>query len=188
MVKHAENSYLNFMRNNPELFPWGSDDDDEDEDRSRSPPGLVMDPASSTTQEAQNFGDGSICYKLPTTSLLAGRVLHHCETVIQKLRMQTGGLQLVIFKIGITHECSRRFQLYKEKGWDRMVVMYQSDELGAIEMLEAALISQHCHLKQCRNVLRGGEGMRDNMFQPKFEPPYFCYCVSARADRPRWVV
>ena len=106
MVKHAENSYLNFMRNNPELFPWGSDDDDEDEDCSRSPPGLVMDPASSTTQEAQNFGDGSICYKLPTTSLLAGRVLHHCETVIQKLRMQTGGLQLVIFKIGITHECS----------------------------------------------------------------------------------
>ena len=115
-------------------------------------------------------------------------LLHHCETVIKKLRMQTGGLQLVIFKIGITHECSRRFQLYKEKGWDRMVVMYQSDELGAIEMLEAALISQHCHLKQCRNVLRGGEGMRDNMFQPKFEPPYFCYCVSARADRPRWVV
>ena len=188
MVKHAENSYLNFMRNNRELFPWGSDTDEED-DRSRSPPpDLVMDPRSSKTQEPEELEDGCIFYMLPTCRLLAGKVLQHCEAVIKKLRMQTGGLELVIFKIGITHECSRRFKLYKEKGWDRMVVMYQSDELGAIEMLEAALISRHCHLKQCRNVLRGGEGMRDNMFQPKFEPPYFCYCVSARADRPRWVV
>ena len=97
MVKHAENSYRNFMRNNPELSPWGTDDDDEDEDRSRSPPGLVMGPAISTTQELTS------CRQ---PACLRGKLLHHCETVIKKLRMQTGGLQLVIFKIGITHECS----------------------------------------------------------------------------------
>ena len=185
MVKPAENSYLKFMRNNPELFPWGSDENDN-EDRSRSPPCLV--PRDSETREPEMLEDGRIFYMLPSCRLLAGKVLQHCESVIKKLRMQTGGLQLVIFKIGITHECSRRFELYKENGWDRMVVMHQSDELGAMEMLEAALISQHCHEKQCRNILRGGEGMRDKMFQPKFDPPYFCYCVSARADRPRWVM
>ena len=187
MVKHAANSYVNFMRNNPELFPWGSDDD-ENEDRSRSPRELVMDARNSKTQGPELLEDGCISYMLPTCRLLAGKVLQHCVSVIKKLRMQSGGLELVIFKIGITHECSGRFQLYKEKGWDCMVVMQQSDELGAIEMLEAALISQHCHEKQCRNILRGGEGMRDNQFHPKFDPPYFCYCVSARADRPRWVV
>ena len=100
MVKHAENSYLNFMRNNRELFPWGSDTDEED-DRSRSPPpDLVMDPRSSKTQEPEELEDGCIFYMLPTCRLLAGKVLQHCEAVIKKLRMQTGGLELVIFKIG----------------------------------------------------------------------------------------
>lgn len=190
MANQADNRYLDFMRKNPMLFPWGSDDDeDDDPSRSRSPPGLVMDSAKCIIkQEAEQLEDGCIVYMLPTCGLLAGRVLQHCSAVIRKLRIQAGGFELVIFKIGITHECSRRFQFYREKGWDNMVVMYRSDELGAVEMLEAALISQHCHLKQCRNVLRGGEGMRDNVFQPKFDPPYFCYCVSARADRPRWVI
>ena len=180
MVKHAENRYRNFMRNNPELSPWGTDDDDEDEDRSRSPPGLVMGPAISTTQELTSCRQPA-CLRGKFASSLRNR---DKEATNANWGASAGHLQdwhhaRVLYK---------RFQLHKEKGWDRMVVMYQSDELGAIEMLEAALISQHCHLKQCRNVLRGGEGMRENMFQPKFEPPYFCYCVSARADRPRWVV
>ncbi|OLP80192.1 hypothetical protein AK812_SmicGene39428 [Symbiodinium microadriaticum] len=135
MVKPAENSYLKFMRNNPELFPWGSDENDN-EDRSRSPPCLV--PRDSETREPEMLEDGRIFYMLPSCRLLAGKVLQHCESVIKKLRMQTGGLELVIFKIGITHECSRRFELYKENGWDRMVVMHQSDELGAMEMLATA--------------------------------------------------
>ena len=53
MVKPAENSYLKFMRNNPELFPWGSDENDN-EDRSRSPPCLV--PRDSETPEARDVG------------------------------------------------------------------------------------------------------------------------------------
>ena len=94
----------------------------------------------------------------------------------------------MIYKIGITHDCSSRFELYKEKGWDQMTVMYTNDNLGLVEMLEAALISHHSGTKQCRNVARGGEGMRDRSLNPKFDPPYFCYCVVARADRARWVL
>ena len=97
-------------------------------------------------------------------------------------------MQLVLFKIGITHAYAARFELYKDKGWDRMVTIHKSNDLGQIEMLEAALISHHCKEQQCRNVLKGGEGMRDKSSNPKFAPPYFCYCVLARADQARWVL
>ena len=97
-------------------------------------------------------------------------------------------MQLVIYKIGITHDCVSRFGLYQEKGWDLMAILYKSEELGLIEMLEAALISHHGHARQCRNVLKGGEGLRDKTCNPKFKPPYFCYSVFARADRARWVL
>lgn len=125
---------------------------------------------------------------LPNRPLLAGKVLEHCQSVIRRLRVEAGGLELVIYKIGITHECSSRFELYRQRGWDRMTIMFKSDNLALVEMLESALIAHHRDTKQCRNVARGGEGMRDKNFNPKFDPPYFCYCVIARADRPRWVI
>ncbi|CAE7621704.1 unnamed protein product [Symbiodinium sp. CCMP2592] len=87
---------------------------------------------------------------------------------IHKLRMETGGESLAIYKIGITHDYEDRFQLYRKNGWTKMLIMFQSSDLGSVEMLEAALISHHAHLQQCRNVLRGGEGMRDKTFNPKF--------------------
>ena len=94
---------------------------------------------------------------------------------------------MAIYKIGITHDCESRFQLYQKNGFSKMLVMCSSDELGFIEMLEAALISHHKERLQCRNVLPGGEGMRDKSLGAKFEAPYYCYCVAARADLPKWV-
>ena len=51
-----------------------------------------------------------------------------------------------------------------------MLIMHQTNELGEVEMLEAALILHERVKKQCRNVLKGGEGMRDKDFHPKFDP------------------
>ena len=175
------------MAQHPLLFPWGSDDEEERQ-RSRSPRGLDVKASSCSSEPLESDDSSCLLWKLPNRPLLAGRVLEHCQKMIHRLRLEAGGTELVIYKIGITHDCSSRFELYKEKGWDQMTVMYRSDNLGLVEMLEAALISHHSGTKQCRNVARGGEGMRDRSLNPKFDPPYFCYCVVARADRARWVL
>ena len=117
----------------------------------------------------------------------AGKVLAHCQAGIDRLRYATGGMQLAVYRIGITHDAYARFELYKQHGWSKMLVLFQTTELAQVEMLEAALISHHAHMKLCRNILKGGEGMRDKMFNAKFDGPYVCYCVLARADQGRWI-
>ncbi|CAE7284133.1 unnamed protein product [Symbiodinium sp. CCMP2456] len=135
MVKRNRNPYEDFMAKNPTMFPWGSDDEIQAE--SKEPPDLGT-AALSISPLQQNIAEGSISWVLPSSRLLAGKVLQHCQAVIKRFRLESGGFELVIYKIGITHECSRRFELYQAKGWDQMVVMYQSDELGAVEMLATA--------------------------------------------------
>ncbi|CAE7212783.1 unnamed protein product [Symbiodinium sp. CCMP2592] len=138
MTGRAGNPYLDFMLQNPVLFPWGSDEEREEDvalRRSRSPrkefsgsrDGLVV----------QEDTGNLISWKLPSPTLLAGRILEHCQAVIHRVRLESGGLELAIYKIGITHECYARFDLYKAKGWDQMVIMHESPDLGSVEMLEA---------------------------------------------------
>ena len=183
------NPYLDFIAKNQSLFPWGTDSEDEDDNqRSRSPRQNLAEPCKVPHTHVELQVQESIRWVLPGSNMLAGRALQHCRAAIKRLRIEHGGMELVMFKVGITHDCSSRFGLYEEKGWDHMAILYQSDELGLIEMLEAAVISHHCHEKQCRNICKGGEGLRHKTGNPKFEPPYFCYCVFARADRARWVL
>ncbi|CAE7369766.1 unnamed protein product [Symbiodinium sp. CCMP2456] len=87
---------------------------------------------------------------------------------VEKLRRETGGESLAIFKIGITHDCTPRFQLYESNGYTKMLVMHTSNELATIEMLESALIAIYGRKVQCRNVQLGGEGMRNRYFEAKF--------------------
>ena len=163
------------------IFPWGSDSDCDDQDeRSRSP----VQPKSLQSKYSCN----GIHYSLLRGNAHAGIVLAHCMACIQQVRYATGGESLAIYKIGISHNCENRFELYKSNGWSKMVVMFESSDLGLVEMLEAALISHHRENTACRNILKGGEGLRDGRFNPKFDPPYFCYCTAARADVPRWVI
>ncbi|CAE7633020.1 unnamed protein product, partial [Symbiodinium sp. KB8] len=126
------------MLRNPMLFPWGSDDEAEARsERCSQSPGDGLD--ASENELALEVGSSDpIYWRLPNPTALAGKILEHCEAVIQHTRLETGGLQLAIYKIGITHECSARFALYSQKGWDKMVVMYKSEELGSIEMLATA--------------------------------------------------
>ena len=181
--------YEEFMVKHSALFPWGPESDEEltheRHGKSRSPrraskPGLGFSPKVS-------LAESGIHWLLPQDGLQAGKVLAHCQAGIDRLRYATGGMQLAVYKIGITHDASARFELYKQHGWSKMLVLFQTTELAQVEMLEAALISHHAHMKPCRNILKGGEGMRDKMFNAKFDGPYVCYCVSARADQGRWI-
>ena len=169
------------------IFPWGSDTEEEEHTLQRTPPAAIN--VENIRPRDDALALGSISYDLARDHSQAGKVLAHCQNCIQKLRFATGqgSLKIVIYKVGITHDCSTRFELYKSHNWTRMLVMARSEDLGFIEMLEAALISHHNHRVQCRNVLMGGEGMRDQEHNPKFGPPFYCYCVAARADLPKWV-
>ena len=189
MTARAGNPYLDFMLQNAVLFPWGSDDEREEDaalHRSRSPRKEFSGSRDRLVVEEDSANP--ISWQLPNPAAQAGRILEHCQAVIHRVRLETGGLELALYKIGITHECYARFDLYKAKGWDQMVIMHESPDLGSVEMLEAALISHHRGTKQCRNISRGGEGMRTKLLKAKFDPPYCCYVVTARADRARWVL
>lgn len=166
------------------IFPWGSDSESADEEEQQPSPPVVQRLTKQPNLPKLATG---ITFDLAPHGSLAGKVLAHCQNAIQKLRLRTGGEFLAIYKIGITHHYIDRFELYERNGWTEMLIMLESSDLGFVEMLEAALISHHKGLQQCRNVVLGGEGMRDKMGNPKFVPPYYCYCTAARADLPRWV-
>ena len=165
------------------IFPWGSDSESEDATETM-PPRAVTGPIMKSSLIAVPDG---ITYRCIPQNTQAGKVLQHCKDCVEKLRRDTGGESLAIFKIGITHDCTPRFQLYESNGYTKMLVMHSSNDLATIEMLESALIAIYRDKVQCRNVQLGGEGMRNRYFEAKFDPPYHCYCVAARADLPRWV-
>eukprot|EP00439_Symbiodinium_sp_Y106_P012257 s406_g1.t2 len=144
MTARAGNPYLDFMLQNAVLFPWGSDDEREEDaalHRSRSPRKEFSGSRDRLVVEEDSANP--ISWQLPNPAAQAGRILEHCQAVIHRVRLETGGLELALYKIGITHECYARFDLYKAKGWDQMVIMHESPDLGSVEMLEAALISHH---------------------------------------------
>ncbi|CAE7839917.1 unnamed protein product [Symbiodinium sp. CCMP2592] len=108
---------------------------------------------------AQGFFADGISYNCLPQTTLAGKVLKHCQNCVEKLRMATGGESLAIFKIGITHDCGARYELYQRNGYTKMLVCHTSNELATVEMLESALIAIYQHKRQCRNIQLGGEGM-----------------------------
>ena len=165
------------------IFPWDSDSENESLCSIETPPS----PENTQGPAERTATFHGIKYDLLPEETFTGKIFAHCQACVEKLRATTGGEALAIYKIGITHDCEARFQLYEANGWSKMLVMFRSSDLGLIEMLEVALISHHKGRVQCRNKLPGGEGMRDKLFNAKFEPPYFCYCTAARADLPRWV-
>lgn len=89
---------------------------------------------------------GKICFQLPPIGALAGTVLQHCSSLLDRLLKSQ---KPVIFKVGITHNPLWRWgnQIYgyttaKEK-WSNMVVMYVAAEPHSVGMLEAALIDKY---------------------------------------------
>ena len=60
------------------------------------------------------------------------------------------------------------------------------NDLGLVNMLEAALISEFSQCTGCRNMANtGGEGGLNRQVRP--HPPYFVYVTGGRADQPKRV-
>ncbi len=110
----------------------------------------------------------------------AGTILQRCISEINRFRDRMGR-KLCVYKIGLTSNPCVRFEFYKEANYTNMTLLHVSDQLGVIQMLEAALIARNRTENACRNERPGGEG-----------PPYskddplsfhFVYVVGARADQ-----
>lgn len=104
---------------------------------------------------------------------------------IQHLRDRHGGNQLAVFKIGITQCLEFRVQYYYEASYSEMCCIHASNSLAQIETLEACLIDFYLDTSPgpCRNVAKGGEGMRTKDGFPRNQPPYFLYAVAADASQ-----
>ena len=107
----------------------------------------------------------------------AGTILQRCRSLVTKFRNGIGK-QLCVYKLGMTAKPTLRFKYYQECNYTHMSVLHVSTNLGLIQMLEAALISDNFSEKGCRNQRYGGEGPPGSIS----EPFHFVYVVGARAD------
>ena len=115
----------------------------------------------------------------PSKPALEGYVLQHAKEQIDVFRRHVG-LQVCVYKIGITANPLVRFHSYKQSNYTLMRVIHISPDLGLIKMLEAALVDIHIGLTGCRNTRLGGDGPLNSA---KSKPPYCCYVVAAPADQ-----
>lgn len=110
-----------------------------------------------------------------------GKILAHAKQQVILFRQQIG-TSLCVFKIGVTSSPAQRFQEYWEKNFTMMWIVFMSEDLGLVHMLEAALISEFHHLSGCRNAANtGGEGALTRTSRP--DPPFFVYVTGGRADQ-----
>ena len=96
------------------------------------------------------------------------------------------GITLCVFKLGVTANPPARFVDYVHKGFTDMCIIYEGNDVGAVHMLEAALISEFCHATGCQNMTEtGGEGALNR--KSSIGPPFYVYVTGGRADQPRRV-
>lgn len=107
--------------------------------------------------------------RLPPGRALAGAALLRAKGVVEELLRACGP---AAFKIGITCSPLARWRAYEREGYAQMHLLHATEEPGAVQMLEAALIDAFQARAGCRNIARGGEG-------PVGRGPYFCYLALA---------
>lgn len=90
-----------------------------------------------------------------------------------------------MFKIGITQCLQVRAEYYYAEQFSEMCCIHASNSLAQIETLEACLIDFYLETDPgpCRNIAKGGEGMRTKRGKPRNQPPYFLYVVAANASQ-----
>ena len=84
-------------------------------------------------------------------------ILQHCMGQVDAVRQAYGG-KVSCFKIGVTAAPNYRFQYYVRENFHSMTLIHVSDSADVVNMLEAALIQLHMHIRGCRNINLGGEG------------------------------
>ena len=114
-----------------------------------------------------------------------GKILLRCKTHAAAFREHIG-VQVCVFKKGVTANVPRRFSAYVKLGFTAMWILHTGDEVGLIHMLEAALIAEFQDCTGCRNSANtGGEGALNRKVREG--PPFFVYITGGRADQARRV-
>ena len=125
---------------------------------------------------------GLIKRTLPATPKrpTSGKLLAHARQNVVSFR-ENMGINLCIFKIGVTRNPALRYVSYVEKNFTSMWVIYSGDCVGEIHMLEAALIHEFQHCSGCRNSPNtGGEGALN---RTDACGPFYLYVTGGRADQ-----
>ena len=128
--------------------------------------------------------------KILPPNTLTGKLLKHCVCKVNELRSSLGGVALCVYKVGITSDLNQRWQAYERQNFARMVCIHASNNLSAVEHLEASLILAFSQEKEgsLRNINLGGEGTRKKGGAARFAPPYFVYVVAANASQRRCIL
>ena len=185
-LKHMGREHL-------DIFPW-SDSEGSDHPRpQRKQPNDNRISLPMSTEHPDTAGedevrvDNTLVVTVIPETRTASTILWHCVKAINCLRNQCGGPALCVFKIGLTSNPLQRRAAYYKQNFKKFVIIHQvsrGELLGMLEMLEAALIAEfYDNQRCCRNKQLGGESMRDRTFMPRFEPPYFAYCVASNASQ-----
>ena len=91
------------------------------------------------------------------------------------------GIEVCVFKVGVTANPAQRFVSYRAKNFSAMWVVYTGDSAREAHMLEAALIQEFHVCSGCRNSPNsGGEGALN---KEGAVGPFFAYVTGGRADQ-----
>lgn len=116
---------------------------------------------------------------------ICGKMLQYAKQQVSGFRERLGPTAC-IFKIGVTAHPAVRFQDYVLKHFSQMWIVFKSNDLSLVHMLEAALISEFCTCTGCRNAPHtGGEGALNQ--KKRGGPPFYVYVTGGRADQAKWV-
>ena len=132
------------------------------------------------------FGISIRCLHMEASrKMTCGKILAFSKDEVTSFREKIG-IRLCCFKFGVTSNPITRFEMYQRKNFTSMWVIWMSDSLDLIHMLEAALVLQFHQHVGCQNKEgTGGEGFLNSKDPPA--PPFFLYVTGGRADQPRRV-
>ena len=110
-----------------------------------------------------------------------GKILAHSRQQVTAFREYLG-INVCVFKVGVTANPAQRFEQYLGVNFTAMWVIFKSDDLSLVHMLEAGLIALFSDCSGCRNSPNtGGEGALNR--RSHANPPFFVYVVGGRADQ-----
>lgn len=129
--------------------------------------------------KACNIHNRTLPMQVPSPT--CGKLLSHARKQAIAFREHIG-IQVCVFKIGVTAAPEERFRDYLAKAFTSMWIICVNQNLGLIHMLEAALIQEFNTCNGCRNMPgTGGEGALNKKHHAP--PPFFVYITGGRADQ-----
>ena len=146
--------------------------------------GLRFDPDSIPWDKLKAFGLFSRIMPSMTPSPTAGKVLQYARQQVMTFRASMG-LQVCVFKVGVTSNPIVRYRDYVSKNFTCMWVIFESNSVLETHMLEAALISHFQNCLGCRN--KPGSGGEGALNRTTSSGPFYTYVTGGRADQGKWV-